>query len=169
VSEPNFEQMLGDCRRQALHLEMRDVYMTSHPAYQAWRRGETVDGSTLYADWTDLARRTVDRGVAVRRVRIISTPPSDYSRFEHAVTDEVNIAAGEQIRWLPRPAASDLLLPGNDLWVFDDRAVFFIHFSGDGEFQSGELVEDHDLAARCTTAFEAAWDRGTDHKDFPLN
>ncbi|MEV5503578.1 DUF6879 family protein, partial [Nonomuraea fuscirosea] len=29
----------------------------------------------------------------------------------------MNIKAGELVRWLARRQASDLLLPGNDLWV----------------------------------------------------
>lgn len=166
MSEPDFEQLLGACRHQALRLESRDVYMTSAPAYQAWLRGEKAELAADYADWSGLVRRTVDRGVAVRRVRVISTPPSDYIKFEHAVTDEVNIAAGEQIRWLPRRDAADLLLPINDVWVLDGRLVQVGYYVGDGEFHHGELVEDTALASRFTTAIEAAWDRGIDHKDF---
>ena len=47
-----------------------------------------------------------------------------YIRFEHATTGS-NIDAGEQVRWLPRRRAADLLLPGCDCWVFDGRRVLF--------------------------------------------
>ena len=53
---------------------------------------------------------------------MVSEPLSDYLRWEHACT-EVNITAGEDIRWLPRTKAADLLLPGADCWVFDHRVV----------------------------------------------
>jgi hypothetical protein len=56
----------------------------------------------------------VARGVTVRRARVVSEPVGDYIRYEHACTAQ-NIAAGEDVRWLPRRLASDLLIPGNDL------------------------------------------------------
>ena len=60
-----------------------------------------------------------------QRPRIISEPASDYIRFEYEVTPAANLAAGEQVRWLPRQMASDLALPGNDFWLFDGAAVLF--------------------------------------------
>ena len=62
------------------------------------------------------------RGVTIRRVRVVSEPLSDYLRWEHACT-AVNIEAGEEIRWLSRTKAADLMLPGADCWVFDHRVV----------------------------------------------
>ncbi|MFE0043322.1 DUF6879 family protein [Streptomyces albireticuli] len=44
--------------------------------------------------------------------RVISDPPHDHIWFEHATT-VVNIAAGEQVRWLPRREASGLQLSGS--------------------------------------------------------
>jgi Family of unknown function (DUF6879) len=35
-------------------------------------------------------------------------------------TAGLNIAAGEEVRWLPRRRASDLRLPGNDFWLLDE-------------------------------------------------
>jgi hypothetical protein len=67
------------------------------------------------------------RGVEVRRVRVVSEPVSDYIKFEHATTPS-SIAAGEQIRWLPRHLATGLLFPANDFWVFDGRQAQFNYF-----------------------------------------
>lgn len=61
-------------------------------------------------------RATAARGVKLRRARIVSEPVSEYIRFEHDGTPQ-NIAAGEDVRWLPRARASALSLPGNDCWV----------------------------------------------------
>jgi hypothetical protein len=72
-----------------------------------------------------LVRHHVARGVKFRRARIVSEPVTDYIRFEHAITAGVNLAGGEQVRWLPRRRASDLCLPGNDFWPFDGRLVRF--------------------------------------------
>lgn len=38
----------------------------------------------------------------------------------------------EDIRWLPRTKAADLMLPGADCWVFDHRVVRWNFQRGDG-------------------------------------
>ena len=76
-----------------------------------------------------LVRTRAARGVQFRRARVVSEPIAPFIRFEYEITATVNIAAGEQVRWLPRRRASDLCLPGNDFWVFDDRLVRFGYFA----------------------------------------
>lgn len=80
----------------------------------------------------------------------------------------MNIKAGELVRWLPRRQASDLLLPGNDLWVFDDHLVRFGFFAGDGRYLGEELVRDPGVIKQCLVAFEAVWDRAIDHAGYRL-
>jgi len=83
-------------------------------------------------------------------------------RIEHATTGS-NVAAGEQVRWLPRRAACGLLLPASDYWVFDTRLVRFAFFSGDGQFLATELCNDPVIAEQCTATFEAVWERAVPH------
>lgn len=89
-------------------------------------------------------------------------PVSPYIRYEHALTG-VNVAAGEQVRWLPRRQASRLALPGNDFWLFDDRTVRWNHFTGEGGSAPGEITDDPAAARLCADAFEAVWSRATPH------
>lgn len=164
---PTFEELFGQCERFALHLEMRDGYMRSDPAFIAWQRGE-YDGSgeRWWRPWTELMKEATGRGVKVRRARIVSEPISEYIRFEHEVT-EMNIAVGEQVRWLPRRRATDLALPGNDFWLFDDTLVLINHFDGDGEVTEHELITDSPaLAKLCANAFEAVWERAIPHEQY---
>jgi hypothetical protein len=105
-------------------------------------------------------------GVRFRRARVVSEPLSDYIRFEHAITGEVNVSAGEDVRWLPRRRASDLCLPGNDFWLFDDRLVRFSYFSGDGHILEDELVLDPAVARMCSAAFEDVWERSIPHGEY---
>jgi hypothetical protein len=95
----------------------------------------------------------------------MSEPVSDYIRWEHMITDASSIAAGELVRWLPRRRVSDLAVPSNDFWLFDDRIVFN-YFSGEGEWVDGELTTEHTLVEFCRSAFEALWRRGIDHADY---
>lgn len=99
--------------------------------------------------------------------RIVSEPVTDYIRWEHALT-AVNISVGEQVRWLPRRLASDIALPGNDLWLIDDRRVMFHWFTGDGDWAGHEFNEDPDVVKMVVAAFEAVWERGIDHEKFTV-
>lgn len=105
----------------------------------------------------------------MRRARIVSEPVSLYTRYLHSMTP-VNIGAGELVRWLPRRQASDIALPGNDFWVFDDRAVLFNHFTGDGDWAEPGLsyTEDPVVVKLCTSAFESVWDRAIPHEQYAV-
>jgi hypothetical protein len=103
----------------------------------------------------------------MRRARIVSEPVTEYIRFEHAGTVN-NIAAGENVRWLPRRRASDIALPGNDFWVFDDRLVEWNHFTGDGGLVGHELTDDPAVVKLCASAFESVWERAVPHVEYQV-
>lgn len=52
-------------------------------------------------------------------------------------------AAGEDIRWLPRTRAADLILPGADCFVFDHRVVRWNFQNGDGTNPRREARREH--------------------------
>lgn len=163
-----FDEIAASARHSAVHLEMRDAYVPDDPSFIAWQGGPAFDRSQREREWHDLIGGAVSRGVRVRRARIVSEPVTDYIRFEHSVTNSMNITAGEEVRWLPRRQASDLALPGNDFWVFDDHLVRFGFFSGDGLYLGEELTEEPSVIKLCLSAFEAVWERAVDHADYRL-
>jgi hypothetical protein len=165
---PTLDELLRRCTRSALHLEMRDGYGCSSPGYRAWRDSVPFDRTPFDAPWVNLIKETVSRGVMVRRVRIVSEPVSDYIRYEHSATPHANLAGGELVRWLSRSRASDLALPGNDFWLFDERLVRFGLHSGDGEPTGYEDSDDPAVVKLCSSAFEAVWERGIDHRKYRL-
>ncbi|MYV53727.1 hypothetical protein GT042_14710 [Streptomyces sp. SID3212] len=148
---------------------MRDAYMKSDQAFIDWKAGKTLDPAERWADWHSIVTEATARGVEVRRARVVSTPVSEYVRFEHAVTDGLNIAAGEDVRWLSRRRATNVALPGNDFWLFDSSLVLLNHFDGEGENMEMELTEDPEVAKLCESAFEAVWKRATPHAEFELS
>jgi hypothetical protein len=151
---------------------MRDAYGVTSEAdafarWQATGELDTDPGSPSWAPWVDLIRRTVARGVTVRRARIVSEPVSDYIRYEHAGT-VVNVGAGEDVRWLPRRQASSIPLPGNDFWLIDGRTIRWNHFTGTGESGGGEISTDPATAKLCADAFETVWSRATPHDQYQI-
>ncbi|MDX3585099.1 DUF6879 family protein [Streptomyces europaeiscabiei] len=170
---PSFDELLDGAQRSAVHLEMRDAYGVAGEAddFARWQNtGErdTDPGSPYWAPWVTLIRRTVARGVVVRRARIVSEPVSDYIRYEHAGT-AVNMEAGERVRWLARRRASDIALPGNDFWLIDDRLIRWNHFTGAGASGGGEISEEPAAVKLCVDAFEAVWARATPHEDYEIS
>lgn len=63
----SFDELLATCTRTALKLEFRDQYMTDDPGYVAWQAGDLDQAVAEYADWTALARGTVERGIQMKR------------------------------------------------------------------------------------------------------
>ena len=121
----------------------------------------------LTRPWLDLIRDVTSRGVRVRRARVVSEPVTDYIRFEHATTSS-KVAAGEDIRWLPRHLAPGLLLPANACWVFDGQRAQFNYFSGPGEFLDTRLSDDPAIVKQCATAFDAVWERAVPHRNHQI-
>jgi hypothetical protein len=168
VTDPR--ELLSTSERSAVHLEMRDCYMRSDPRFTAWQQGfrdDPANRESWWHPWHDTAVAARNRGVTIRRARIVSEPISEYIRFEHYLTFP-NVLTGEEVRWLPRRRASDLLLPGNDFWVFDDRLVLWNHFTGEGEVapEGREVTEDPALVKMCAAAFESVWERAIPHEEY---
>ncbi|WP_026151746.1 DUF6879 family protein [Streptomyces prunicolor] len=169
---PPFAELIASCHRSAVHLETRDVYGVEEEDadFAAWRSGQTYDLSDRASWWNGFHQSVADavaRGVTVRRARVVSEPVSDYIRYEHSCTAQ-NIEAGEDVRWLPRRLASDLLIPGNDLWIFDDRLIRFSLFAGDGRFIADVLEDAAEVVKRHAEGFAAVWERAVPHEDFRI-
>ncbi|MGN5378867.1 DUF6879 family protein [Streptomyces lasalocidi] len=165
---PTFEELFRGCRESAVHLEMRDSYMKSDPAYIDWDAGAVIDPTERWADWLALVSEATSRGVRVRRARIVSEPVSRYIRFEYEVTEGLNLAAGEEVRWLPRRRATGIALPGNDFWLFDSSLLLVNHFDGEGEWLEASLCDDFQELKLCSSAFEAVWELGIPHAEYQL-
>ncbi|MEU5765046.1 DUF6879 family protein [Streptomyces asoensis] len=169
---PPFADLLAGCQRSAVHLETRDVYgvVEEDEDFAAWRAGRRYDLDDRATWWNGFHAAVADamaRGVGMRRARVVSEPVSEYIRYEHSCTPQ-NLAAGEDVRWLPRRLASDLLLPGNDLWIFDDRLIRFSRFDGDGRFVEDVMEDRSDVVKRHAEAFETVWDRAIPHADYRI-
>ncbi|WP_405780234.1 DUF6879 family protein [Streptomyces sp. NBC_00859] len=168
-SVPSFAELLGQCERSAVHLELRDSYAAT-ARFEAWKRGERINWETRESWWhpyDQLIADTVARGVVIQRARVVSEPVSEYIRWEHYVT-HANVTAGEQVRWLPRRQATTIPLPGNDFWLFDDALLRVHHFSGDGAVVDDEITDDPETVKLCSAAFAGVWDRAIPHHQYKV-
>ncbi|MFQ6147659.1 DUF6879 family protein [Streptomyces seoulensis] len=163
-------EALAKARHSAMHLEMRDSYMRDDPEFVRWQEGhrhDPADRDSWWRSWLDVVEETTGRGVSMRRLRVVSEPLSDYVRYEYDGTF-TNIAAGEDVRWLPRARSHGLVLPVLEGWVIDAETLIFHHFSGDGQWTGERMEVRHDpaLAEQYATAYEAAWERAVPHTEY---
>jgi hypothetical protein len=169
LAQERWTQLLSSAEQSVLHLETRDSYAVDDPEFADWKAGRAVDPADREAWWAPWWHGSIEaavaRGVRVRRARIVSEPVTEYIRFEYDVT-YTNVAAGEEVRWLPRRLASDLALPGNDYWLFDQRLAVFNHFTGGGQAVGNELCEVPATLKLCADAFASVWERAVPHSDY---
>jgi|SRR5271156_6821089 hypothetical protein len=64
---PDSDRLFRSVARSAAHLEMRDDYGGSSPAFAAWREHRRYDRSGPDAAWHELVGSVIRRGAAVRR------------------------------------------------------------------------------------------------------
>ncbi|MCC9306366.1 hypothetical protein LN042_04455 [Kitasatospora sp. RB6PN24] len=167
-----FLEALAHAQHSAVHLEMRDSYMLDDPGFIRWQEGYRIDRedrASWWRPWCDTVAGAVSRGVEIRRARIVSEPVHDYIKYEYDVTFP-NVAAGEQVRWLPRRNTTDIALPGVDFWLFDGQVALFNHFTGDGQWADPDMetTTDPAVATLCGSAFESVWARATDHELYKI-
>lgn len=160
-----FPDLLRSCTREAFHLEVRDSYgvaVESEPL-RAFLSGGPEDDYEWFGPWRSLVEATTRRGVAVRRVRVVTEPLTDYHRWMLTVTPE-NIKAGEDIRYLPRQRAGRA--PAEDYWLLDDDRVAFHARDADGRGLGLVVTTDPWIVDYCVDVKQRLWERATRFDDY---
>ncbi|MFJ1545880.1 DUF6879 family protein [Streptomyces sp. NPDC088246] len=80
-----------------------------------------------------------DKGKQVSRVHVLTSPLTDYLRYELSAYPG-NIRAGECIGITDLSELSVHGLPDHDFWLFDDREVYRMHYTDTGKFIGAELL-----------------------------
>ncbi|MFD4404356.1 DUF6879 family protein [Nocardia sp. NPDC058499] len=152
--------------QRAFHLELQDTYAVSgefEPLRQ-FLAGEAEDAAWQQG-WLDLIAEITTAGKTVQRVRVVTEPHTDYTRWALAVSPR-NIAAGEDIRWLPRHAIDPALLTGDDYWLFDDHLAAFSVFTRSGEGAGFAVTTDPVVAAHFRAVRDRVWSLAVPHDEY---
>ncbi|MBB5980342.1 hypothetical protein HDA44_003683 [Kribbella solani] len=121
---------------------MRDNYADQGEAehVQKFLAGEPDDGAWM-EDWMGLVLRRTLEGMRIERVRVITEPWSDYTRFGLNLS-RLNTAAGEDIRYLSRERADELGLPTYDYWLLDSSTMGILRFDDQDVLLGADVVQD---------------------------
>ena len=147
---PAFASLFNDFTGEAFRLETLQAY--SEPEEDGPRRqfeaGEPVGDDPGTLEWVKWLTAERAAGRTVARVHILTTPISEYARFELAYY-RPGLSAGEDIRIIPVPSGewpAGLPGPGGDFWLFRDTdgmgRVLNMEYSEDGTFTGAWLTTD---------------------------
>ncbi len=161
---PEFGQLFRSFEHTAYRLEARDYYYSPNEAtaFAQFTAGEPVDMG-WFQNWLAMIRAATAEGRVFRRVRVVSLPLTDYSRFGLFCSQYTN-AAGEDIRYLARDRAEGL--PQHDYWLFDSRQLVRMHFDEQEHFLGGEVIDDPAEVVQHNYWRDAAWHRAVRRDDF---
>lgn len=149
LSETELGDLLSSFTTSAFRFELRERYNSTVGAepFRKWLAGEP-DDYAWHRSWMEKISRDLAAGKTWQRVRIVSVPPSVYTRYGLDVA-RLSVQAGEDIRYLRRDEAERLGLRPYDAWLLDDSRLIWLHFNDvDDTFAGAELVTDPETVSR---------------------
>ncbi|MFC5834672.1 DUF6879 family protein [Nonomuraea insulae] len=164
LSDQDFQQHFRTAKR-AFHLELKDSYHVNSETepFRKWRAGEH-DDHAWRRSWQAFLRET-SAECLIQRVRVVTVPHAPYTRWLLDIAGD-NVKAGEDIRYLPRQLATDIDLPEEDCWLFDDEHLVLSTFPGDGRAGVFVATDDAHLLRRYATARDLVWERAIPHAEY---
>lgn len=133
-------------RRSAFRMETHQTYTipSERDSVRRFLAGQPkpVDHN---AGWHATVRANVAGGKSMQRLKVIRRPFSDYIRYHLAWSIPGNVQAGEDYRILELTDRSELGIPEQDYWMFDDQTVALLNFNPDGTLAGRELADPSDL------------------------
>jgi hypothetical protein len=149
LTAAELDAYIGDrLTRSAFRLELLDHYNveTDGGDFRRYLRGEPAPTPERKQPWLDRLRRDRAAGILRRRVHVLSTPLTDYLRYECEWGYAPNVAAGEDISIVdlaerPRPEG----LVDHDFWLIDDRHAIRMHYDERGRFLGAEPLDEAQL------------------------
>jgi hypothetical protein len=148
----DFRQLFHSFQHTAFRLEVRESY------YEKEQLGQFMAGGPVDISYMDtwLAQIVKSRvaGKRVERVRIVSVPHSDYTRYGLWLC-QYNTRAGEDIRYLERVQATGL--PDHDYWLFDASRLYIVRFTDDDQLLGAEPIDDPGAIIQANAWRDAAW------------
>ncbi len=148
----------------AYRLEVRERYGVGYETepVRQFLAGEQVDLGYM-GTWLALMTALTAEGKRVERVRVVSRPYSNYTRYGLWLC-RYNVESGEDIRYLTREEPSGL--PGHDYWLFDSSRLYLMHFDDTDDLLGAELVEDPAIVVRHCFWRDAAWHHAVPHAEY---
>jgi len=143
------------CTRYAFRLETLSSYAGGSTG-ESFRRYQELGEAPRNTHWAAMVDSVRQRGCEVKRLRLISEPPSPYESFEIQVGYSAGLDAGEDIRLAPRALLSSYF----DFWAYDDEWIEELTYADDGDFITSVVrrveAEDLKMIRHCMQVFDTS-------------
>lgn len=169
LGEKEWDELFLTFEHTAFRLEVRDVYNVSYEKedFQRFLDGEPERPSKKEdSAWFHNVRKANAEGRRFYRVRVVTVPLTDYSRWLLSSVKTYNSVAGEDIRYLDRADAAKLDLPNHDYWLFDSRVLVRMNFDDDDRPTEHEIIEDPAEIVQANYWRDVAWHHALKRDDF---
>ena len=160
-----WSDLFRECKTEAFHLEVQDSYGVPEESERLRRflNGEPAAPDSYKSHWVELMREVTSRGATVNRVRVVTVPHTDYHRWLLSVTG-TNIAAGEDIRYLPRHLAGEV--PPDDWWLIDNERVAYNLVDQKGAPAGLAVTTDQRVVDYCRSVQQRLWDKAIPSNEY---
>ncbi|GAB2718982.1 DUF6879 family protein [Nocardia thraciensis] len=167
AQDKEFLELFYNADREAFHLETQDTYETPEESepFRKFVENEP-DDYEWFRPWLDHIRITTDRGVSVKRARIVTVPHTDYTLFAKAVA-RFNVEAGEDVRYLSRHLIEPDSLTADDWWLFDDAVLGFTVFEPSGRWAGAAVTTDQNIVEYAKRVKSRVWSLATPLGEYP--
>lgn len=137
---PEFAELFTTFKHTAFRLETLDQYNSpvETESFRKFVAGEP-DSLAWYQSWLSMVREATAEGRLFSRVRVVTLPLTDYSRFGLWTSGYTN-EAGDDIRYLTREQATGL--PKYDYWLFDSCKLATMRFGDENKFIGAEVIDE---------------------------
>ena len=161
---PNLDDAFDTFTRDATRIEALPSFRIAEeaPALAAAREGKRPDLEFL-REWHEYLDEVSASGRTSRRLRLASSPLTEYERFEIEWAYASNAEHGEQVRLVSRSESPDM----KDYWIFDGESVFEMLYGPDGSFIGSQAV-DVDEARDIVSWLTGAWPTAAPLTDYPV-
>lgn len=164
------DAVISGARSSVFRLETLDAYAVPAESseFRSYLEGGPPDRAA-WQPWLDYLRSEAARGVWRHKVHLLTTPLSDYLRYEcewgYVVTttetpEDVRIL---DLSEMPRP--QELAAVDHDFWLVDDEHVVRMHYDDDSTFLGADLLSS-EHTPRYRAARDAAWREAIDFGDW---
>jgi hypothetical protein len=165
--------------RSAFRLETLQQYEVASDGndFERYLAGDAAPTVERKQPWLDRLRGERNRGLYRHRVRIVTRPVSDYTRYECEWGYLSNSEAGEDIRILDlgeRAMPQAGWLAAADWWLIDETHLLAMVYAADGSFAGArpepphvkEAVTVKNVLWAAAESFHTWWSRHTElHRD----
>lgn len=166
LSRQQVNVILNEAHTSIFRLESLPAYGVPHEQeeFQRFLDGGEFDPADC-SDWIQTIEAATSRGAVMQRVHILTTPLTDYLRYECAWGYLPHNRAGEDIRILDLTTTSTKV-PLRDWWLIDDELVIDMQYNDSGAVLARvplptavvrQYVEWRDRLISESTPFEEFW------------